>query len=435
MSTGTRALTRAAAVAFVVSVATAAGATDGYFQYGYGARQKALGGAGVADGRDATSASLNPAGLVHAPQELNVSGTLFSPLRSETGSGQPGFTPSGEVDSRLNDFVIPNFGLTYRNIGLPFSDVIGISVSGNGGMNTHYPALTRTSPPCPPGGTGVFCAGIAGVDFQQAFLSVAVAKTLAPGLSIGVAPIVARQQIKLQGLAPFGQFSADPAHVSDNGTDIAWGAGVRAGIEWAVAPNIRLGLAGNSEIYNQKFDRYSGIFAEQGRFNVPPSLQAGIAIDVTPGVTLLADYRRIWYGAIASIANPSTNQAPLGSDNGPGFGWSDIDILKIGAEWRATSDLTLRAGYSYNTSPISSRDVQLNIIAPAVVQHHITGGLEYRWRPDVSIELAGAYVPEGTVSGSEIIGNPAHGIELSMHQWEATLGVKYYFGGEPAPLK
>ena len=45
-------------------------ATEGYFQYGFGARQKALAGAGVADGRDATTASLNPAGLVNAPVEL-----------------------------------------------------------------------------------------------------------------------------------------------------------------------------------------------------------------------------------------------------------------------------------------------------------------------------------------------------------------------------
>ncbi len=41
--------------AAILSACTAAEATEGYFQYGYGARQGALGGAGVADSRDAMS--------------------------------------------------------------------------------------------------------------------------------------------------------------------------------------------------------------------------------------------------------------------------------------------------------------------------------------------------------------------------------------------
>jgi long-chain fatty acid transport protein len=78
--------------------------------------------------------------------------------------------------------------------------------------------------------------------------------------------------------------------------------------------------------------------------------------------------------------------------------------------------------------------VLFNIIAPAVVQHHITGGFEYRWSKDLSLELAAAYVPEGTLSGPEST-SPAHTIELDMHQWEATFGVKYLFGEPPVALK
>jgi long-chain fatty acid transport protein len=185
-----------------------------------------------------------------------------------------------------------------------------------------------------------------------------------------------------------------------------------------------------------EFERYRGIFAEQGDFDVPASLQAGVAFDATPSLTFLADYKRIWYGTIASIANPSTNQAPFGADDGPGFGWQDIDIVKLGVEWRSSPDLTLRAGYAYNTNPIPSRDVLFNIIAPAVVQHHVTGGFEYRWSRDLSLELAGAYVPEASLSGTEIPpGAPTHAIELEMHQWEVTLGFKYRFADEAAPLK
>jgi long-chain fatty acid transport protein len=400
-----------------------ASATDGYFQYGYGARQKALGGAGVADSRDATAAALNPAGLVHAPTELTVSGTLFSPWR-EFSVSDPG---GGSFDSKGNYFPVPNLAFTYRNHGLSFVDVIGVTVYGNGGMNTEYAGGAS--------GAAGFGAGRLGIDLEQAFLSIAFAKTLAPGLSVGVAPILARQAIKIEGLQNFASpASSDPDHVTNQGTDVSWGGGVRAGIEWALAPQFRIGVAGNSRIYTHEFERYRGLFAEQGDFDIPASLQAGVAFDATPNLTLLADYKRIWYSTIASVSNPQTNffTSQLGNANGAGFGWKDIDIIKVGAEWRNLGNLTLRAGYSYNTSPLQPRDVAFNILAPATVQHHITGGFEYVWSRDLSFEAAGAYVPEANISGSDFGGRT---VELSMHQWEATVGLKYRFGQEPAPLK
>jgi len=428
-----------AAVAVIVvgvGVASTAQATEGYFQHGYGARNKALGGAGAADERDATAVSLNPAGLVHAPNEVTAAVSAFSPRREFEGGDEPGFTPSGTVESDKNWFAVPNLALSYRLPPNPFADVVGISLYGSGGMNTDYRAVSRAPIPF----DGIFLGGRLGVDLQQALLSVAFAKTIAPGVSVGVAPILARQQIKLRGLSQFANplFSTDPDAVTNNDHDVAWGGGVRGGIEVAVARNVRLGVAGSSPIWSQKFDKYSGLFAEQGSFDIPASIQAGIAVDVTPRLTLLADYRHIWFGSIASIANPSTNAAQLGADNGPGFGWDDVDVLKVGAEWQATDALTLRAGYSYATNPISSRDVELNILAPAVVQHHITAGFEYQLDRTWSVEFAGLYAPEETVSGYELPfpgHNTDHTIDISMHQFEATFGVKYKFGDEPAPLK
>ena len=61
-------------------------------------------------------------------------------------------------------------------------------------------------------------------------------------------------------------------------------------------------------------------------------------------------------------------------------------------------------------------------------------GFEHRWSKDLSLELAATYVPEGRLSTPEST-SPAHTIELDLHQWEATFGVKYLFGEVPAALK
>lgn len=417
-------------------------ATDGYFQYGYGARQKALGGAGVADSRDATAASLNPAGLVDVDDQVDLSVTVFSPWREMTGGGEPGFTPMGTVESDRNYFAIPNFAWSKQFRGNPLFDVAAISVYGNGGMNTSYPAFDRPAPDCGGvGGSGVFCAGKMGVDLQQMFISLALAKKITPTMSVGVAPIIARQQIKLQGLDAFKGWTSpsDAGYVTGNGLNASWGAGVRAGFQWAITPTIRLGVAGNSRIYMQEFDKYRGLFAEHGDFDIPASIQGGIAIDLKHNLTFMADYKYINYSSIKSIANPSTNNtAPLGADNGAGFGWDDVNVFKFGLEWRATPASTYRIGYSHTDNPIQSRDVMFNIIAPGVVQDHFTAGAEFKLSDKVDFEIAGAYVPEVTVKGAELDTpntNPNHTVDISMYQYEVTAGFKYHMGEPVEPLK
>jgi long-chain fatty acid transport protein len=455
-------------LAFLVPVACAAAlqsgaavATEGYFQYGYGARQKALAGAGVADSRDATAVALNPAGLVDVDDQMNIAASLFRPLRGFMGSGEPGLTPLGDIDSGRNYFLIPNLAISRRLPGNPIIDVMALSLYANGGLNTEYTG--RGSPTCealfalpvtfggPIGkGDGVFCNRKAKSDLNQAFLSLAVAKRLG-SVSVGVAPIFALQTIKFDGLQLFEPFSAAPTAVSNNNYDVSYGGGVRAGIEFKATDHIRIGVAGTSRIWMSDFDSYRGLLADAGDFDIPPSLQAGLAIDVMPRVTLMADYRRIWYSVIKSINNPSTNILTaginpanlLGGPDGPGFGWDDINIVKFGAEWRATQRLTFRGGFAYNEGPFSSRDVEVNILAPGIVQRHFTAGLSYELSNSWNLDLAGFYSPRETVTGSELaipsplgaIGNPNHKIEIQGQGGEVTLGVTYRFGLAEARLK
>lgn len=400
-------------IALAVAIAADARATEGYFQNGYGARSKALAGAGVADQRDATAVSLNPAGIVNAGNEYVSSFSLFNPQRETT------FSPGGVVESERNWFLIPNMAANWKLSGTPWADAIAFSMYGNGGMNTNYPGYPN--PACG-GGTGIFCGGRAGVNLEQIMLSVAAAKRFG-AISVGVAPILAIQKFRARGLdAAFG--------VPDRGNDWALGGGLRAGIEATVAKGVRLGLAASTPIWSQKFDKYAGLFAERGGFDIPASVQAGIAVDVAPAVTFMLDYRRIFYTGTASVSNPSTNMAPLGADNGPGFGWKDVDVVKFGVEWRSTDKLTLRAGYSYNTQPIQARDVTFNILAPGVMQHHVTGGLSYRISDRVDVELAGTYAPYQSVIGPNPnpMAPPGSTIKLGMEQFEITAGFKYRFG-------
>ena len=337
--------------------------------------------------------------------------------------------PPGEHGSDHNLFAIPNIAYTHRIDG---DTVFALGMYGNGGMNTTYPdpifSLTKGS----------------GVDLTQALISAAIAHRIGR-FSFGVAPIFAVQIFEATGLDGFSTFSTDPAHLSNTDYEFSYGGGVRAGIQYDLTDNIRLGLAGNSRIYMTKFDNYRGLFAEHGDFDIPASITAGIAVDLRPDLTVIFDYKRIFYSDVASIANPQSNifncgvnppSGCLGSDDGAGFGWHDINIFKVGVEWQADDRWTLRAGYSYNDSPIKSADVTFNILAPGVVKHHITGGFKYKWSDDLDLEFAGVYVPESSVSGVDPFGGNQP-VEIRMHQYEATLGAVWHLGGEKElePLK
>jgi long-chain fatty acid transport protein len=426
----------AAGIGFLALASFTAGeaqATEGYFQYGYGARQGALAGAGVADSRDAMSLSLNPAGLVDVGRQFQIGASLFMPYRDYTATGTALIAP-GSFDSKTNYFVVPNIAYSSP---IDADSAWGFALYGNGGMNTNWPNMANTAPFC--GGLGVYCGGPAGVDMMQAFLAVGYARRIG-AFSFGISPTFVIQRFKGEGLSAFGAFglSSNPANLTDRGYSYSYGGGVRGGVEWSVAPSFRIGFSGQTPMWMTKFDKYSGLFAEGGGFNIPASLTAGVAWDAMPSLTLMVDYKHIFYGSIPSIANPMSPLLPgsLGTSNGPGFGWHDVDVFKIGAEWRASPAWTFRLGYAHNTNPIKSTDVTFNILAPGVVTDHITGGFAYKATQNSTIEFAAAFVPEHSVSGPEVTpfgATPGSDVRLAMHQFQFTLGYTYNFDTAPAP--
>ncbi|MCC2097894.1 MAG: outer membrane protein transport protein [Hyphomicrobiales bacterium] len=434
---------RVTGVIFLAAVigAPAAHATEGYFQAGYGARAKALAGSGAADSRDAMSLSINPAGLVDVPSQLNMGVSLFAPYRGYNVSGPgaiaPGFLPgSFKVDSSRNVFGIPYFGYSRR---ITPDSAWGIAVYGNGGMNTTYRSPANVN--CPPGAFGVFCGGKTGVDLNQLFITVGYARSFG-NVSVGIAPVFAFQMFKAYGLLPFAPLSANGGALSNRNYDTSMGFGVRAGVQWKVSNTVRIGIAGSTPMWMEAFSKYSGLFADGGKFNIPANITAGIAWDATPDLTLMLDYKRIFYSGVGAVSNASNIPSPFGAAGGPGFGWRDVDVISIGAEWRVDPKWTLRAGYAHNTNPIRSRDVTLNLLAPGVVTDHFTAGVNYKITPHSSIDLSAMFAPTSKVSGIEVTPpppfgagvNPGRRVTLRMHQFEVTVGYNYKFGGGAAPV-
>ena len=421
-----------ATLGLLAIAASPACATEGYFVEGVSARDQSLAGAGSANSKEALTIANNPAGLVDVGRQFNGDLSIFAPSRQYDASGTVLVAP-GTVESGRNVFVFP--ALAYA-APLSGDSAFGIGLYANGGMNTSY-TTSAAGYACPRGASGVFCAGHTGVDLQQGFISLGYAQRFG-SVSVGVAPVLAVQLFQAYGLGAFGSFglSSNPGDLSDRGVDTSVGGGVRAGAQWHAADNFTLAVSGATPIWASSFSKYAGLFAGGGSFDVPGEIGAGVAYKATPVLTLLLDYKHIFYSGVNSVGNSSALTSPLGSANGPGFGWRDVDVIAFGVEWRALDHLTLRAGYAYNTNPITAADVTFNILAPGVVTNHITGGFGYAVDRNSSLDFAAVFSPRVTVSGAEVTpygATPGSNIRISMSQFEGTVGYTYRFDA-PAPV-
>lgn len=407
-------------VAGPITLAAAAGllaapaqATEGYFSQGYGAVNKSMAGAGVATGFDAMAQVTNPAALTLIESQFTGDLSLFSPRREATLTGT-GFV-NGNHESGKEYFLVPSLAAgAYR---IDDSSAWGWAVYGNGGMNTSYP------------GPSPFGPGRAGIDLAQLFLQGTYARDITSAVSIGIGPVIAAQRFQAVGISGFAPFSSDGTKVSDNGYDYSYGFGGRLGFQAELATGFRFGASYQSRMYMTEFDDYAGLFAEQGDFDIPPALQAGFSFDPTRGVTVALDWKRIWYSQVDSVGNPidaaaltSPTGAKLGNDNGSGFGWEDVDAIKLGVSWEVNPTITLRAGIALNDNPIPESEVLFNVLAPGVQEQHYTAGMGWQVNSNNAINFGIMYSPSSSVTGTApaLLGGGT--IELEMYQMEATVG-------------
>jgi long-chain fatty acid transport protein len=422
--------------------AAAAHATDGYFANGYGMKAIGMGGAATAVALEPFGGAVNPGAMTFLDSQWQLGLSWFSPDRraSRSGSGMAGL--DGSATSGSTNFFVPEFGLNWAyRPDLAF----GVTVYGNGGMNTDYPggqipAMSACATFNPnPGPYNLLCGnGRLGVDLMQLMIAPYVSWQFMPGQSIGIAPTLAYQRFKAEGLQAFDNpmLSTAPGRVTNNGYSDSWGGGVRIGYMGQFGDMVALGATYATKMSMGKFDDYRGLFAQAGGFDIPANFTLGAALRPTPQWLLAIDFQRIFYSDSASVSNPSaligncamgSSSNCLGGGNGAGFGWQDINVWKFGVQYELNEQWTLRGGFNYSQNPIRPQDVTFNILAPGVVQRQWTLGTT--WKIDKTSEITGMfmYAQNNSVTGTSLLvgfGAPPTTTEtISMKQMQ--IGIAY----------
>lgn len=445
-----------ACIAIILTLSEVASATDGYFSLAYGTRSKGMGGAGIALYETSLFGANNPAGLVRYGKGYGAAVGLFSPNRSYTVTGNPSvpssFPPAfglapGKITSDSKYFVMPSVA---ANFMVDSQSALGVAIYGNGGMNTDYDTKTFYSQyldgAVMPDGSNPM-QGVSkptGVNLMQLFAAVQYSRAIGENWSIGISAIGGWQSFEAKGLQAFVNFgmSQSPANVTNRGADKAFGVGGKVGVLGKLTDQLSIGATFQTPIWMQAFDKYKGLFAEKGKFDIPANWSAGLAYRPCGKMNFAIDFKQIFYSKVNSVGNPLSTMAlmpmvpngsggfinnpqytPLGSNNGSGFGWKDMFIIKVGGEYMVAPSSTIRIGYSHGNSPVKSSEVLFNILAPGVIENHLTAGFTQTFG-NKALDFAFVYAFNKKVTGSNPL-DPAQTIKLQMSQWEFEVGFRF----------
>lgn len=428
----------ALAIAFLLATPSAAFATNGMFMIGYGAKATGMGGAGVAFPQDAMAVAYNPASIT-AVGEMRLDATLeiFHPPRAVAADN----TISTDVRSKDDWYPIPAIGAVMSNPATPVA--LGMAIVG-AGLGTRYQQ---------PNNTFFNVTGGAykevGVFLMHMDMLPTIAYKVDDHNSIGASLVIAMQTFRAFGLEDFTSgtfnFTNSTNNLTNRGNDWSLGGGYRLG--WFGTyfdDKLNLGFNFSPKVHMQRFNRYSGLFANRGEFDIPKSYTAGFAFKFTPQTAVAFDYEEIYWAGVPSIGHegPTTTgtlglnplcpggsagrpDCQLGGALGMGFGWRDQKVYKFGIEHKYSKYLTLRAGYNYGRSPIQEDQVMFNMLAPATSERHYTFGATFTRKDDSDITLTFMHSPKKVIKGPTMFSGGSASLAMSQTSLSIAYGMQF----------
>jgi len=136
-------------------------------------------------------------------------------------------------------------------------------------------------------------------------------------------------------------------------------------------------------------------FKTESGFTNPHSIRAGLAYSALSDKLLLAlDFKYLFYAE--AFKRLKTVVYDKGDDMPPTINysnqyWKNSAVLQLGAEYKTTDWLAVRAGYTVLNSATRA-DYAIAFGAPPGISHLICGGLGFKALDSLDLDIAGSYV-------------------------------------------
>lgn len=410
-----------------LALASPAYATNGMRMTGFGPVQNSMGGVGVGATLDSAAMVSNPAGIADLDPRVDVSVTVFIPKPSydATGIGPGLVTNDGvTIDSDRGPSPIPFVGgVMTLAPGLK----LGLGATGVAGMGVDYKSNLYSSPTY--------------TSYLQGRFTPAIGWRVNDLLAIGLTLNGMVAQMKYDVASAFGQVPHDTA--------TALGIGATLGVKLTPVKGVAIGAAWETKSFFQDFSfdipAHTTPFGpvpggtDKLTFHQPQVVTVGGSVAATDALLVAADIEWINWSQTNGLNMPSYSNDTTRTGAMPfNLDWRDQWVFKVGAQYAATKDLMVRAGWNYGKDPLNPDRAFENIAFPAICEHHVSLGLGYSF-DQWTVNVGGTYAPKASLSGSNPLpppGTPGYtgpfgqGIAsytTSMYQISIDGGVAYRF--------
>ena len=417
---------RLAAFAVIASPLTAAMATNGMLMEGYGPISTGMGGASQSFDHGTAGMAQNPATLglmADGTSRLDVAIGVLGPDVNASMTRMPAAKSGG------TSYIMPALGFVKRSGAYTY----GFGMFAQGGMGTEYEAGSFMGAGAPARSE----LGVGNVIFPVAYqvspdLTVgATLKFLWSSLDLTMAASGAQLAglAQASGVAPTGNLGAvlpglagaPLARISfsdDNkftGAAKSTGFGASLGATFRVNKEVMMGASYQfkSALGDMKTAASAASITAPGTpfpgdkgkitvidFQMPSVFAVGASWQASPALLLAADVKYIgWADSMKSFKMRYDSAQMGGSVNfALPQNWKDQTVLNLGAAWKVSEQLTLRAGLNLADNPIP--DMYVNPLFPATVKNHATLGLGYKTSPAGEFNASLAMAPKTSVTNS-----------------------------------
>jgi long-chain fatty acid transport protein len=429
-------LKKIAALLAVAGISAPACATNGMNMEGYGPIATGMGGASYAYDNGTAAMINNPATLGFMKSGTSRFDIAIGGLHPDVAASMPAV---GTASSGGDAYYMPAAGYVRKDGKLTW----GIGMMAQGGMGTEYGKSSFLSfSPTLGGPTGQENRSELGLgrvmfplayDVTDSFTVGGSIDYLWGGLDIQMVMDGAALGAMLSGTSPIGSasttmalppmawaqfdFSKGDNKFSQELTTNGWA--LNLGFTWKAAPNLTIGGVYHAKTHLSDMEGRgrlnNNVMPVPGTMKVvdfqwPETFGLGLAYQATDKLMIAADYKRInWADVMKNFRMHFVADGGIGTMDATLYqNWKNQDVFMVGASYKYSSALTLRAGVNLASNPIP--DKYLNYLFPATIKDHYTLGFGYAFSPASSIDFSYVYAPEVSAT------NPVMGIKTTHGQ-------------------
>jgi long-chain fatty acid transport protein len=428
-----------------------------------GAKAMGMGFAFTAQADDPSAIYFNPAGLTQLKGQNVMVGVSYV---RENGGEFTGTTPltggatASETQKSLN-FLIPN--MYYTKTSPDGYMAYGVGVFAPFGLGQEYQDENSS----------IFRNQVTKIDLQTVVVNPTIAFKINEALSVGFGIDFMYGKAKLNGTPVNANLGDNSVGHNNNLYDmhmsadaIAWGYNfglllkptndLRVGFNYRSPFNLEFddgdinienisranrlafagpGAPGTNSLSTNAFAG-AGSWSGNGKtkINLPATAALGVAYTVGR-LTVEADADwTFWHSynslrierptvlatVFTGVANPPTTQAPVLGTTDSRKAWKDVCALRLGAEYRVTDPLALRAGFVYDPSPVPAETMGPEL--PDADRLNYMVGAGYKIGP-WTIDVAGMYIDKR----DRTVTNPQFSGTWKGDAWLASMDVGYKF--------